>query len=177
MSLPQKRRFQLPSDEDLAQLNEVSTIVPRVPSRASSMPTPVAEPIVEEQQSTISATTSMITTKTSKTTIRTNATSHSFTSVYEKTVKVNRNQNGNPVLKLIRNVPWQFEDGIVPDYVVGECDFFESALRFPLTILVERLVSYFFHCDIICNFQNMLVNELLHCIGASRRGFVTFFCS
>jgi DNA excision repair protein ERCC-1 len=119
MSLPQKRRFQLPSDEDLAQLNEVSTIVPRVPSRASSLPTPIAEPIVDEhQQSTVSATTS--TSKTSKTTIRTNATSHSFTSVYEKTVKVNRNQNGNPVLKLIRNVPWQFEDGIVPDYVVGE---------------------------------------------------------
>jgi hypothetical protein len=48
------------------------------------------------------------------------ATSSAMTSYYDKTVKVNPNQTGNPVLRHIKNVPVQFEAGITPDFVVGE---------------------------------------------------------
>lgn len=34
-------------------------------------------------------------------------------------VLVNPKQRGNPILKAISNVPWEFDDSIVPDYVVG----------------------------------------------------------
>lgn len=27
---------------------------------------------------------------------------------------------GNPILKSITNVPWEFDDSIIPDYVVGK---------------------------------------------------------
>lgn len=33
---------------------------------------------------------------------------------------VNRKQKGNPILKYVRNVPWEF-DSIVPDYELGRC--------------------------------------------------------
>lgn len=34
-------------------------------------------------------------------------------------VLVNPKQRGNPILKSITNVPWEFDDSIIPDYVVG----------------------------------------------------------
>lgn len=34
-------------------------------------------------------------------------------------VLVHPKQRGNPILKSITNVPWEFEDGILADYVVG----------------------------------------------------------
>lgn len=34
-------------------------------------------------------------------------------------VLVNPKQRGNPILKSITNVPWEFDDTIIPDYVVG----------------------------------------------------------
>lgn len=34
-------------------------------------------------------------------------------------VQVNSNQRGNPVLKSITSVPWEFNSQIIPDYVVG----------------------------------------------------------
>lgn len=34
-------------------------------------------------------------------------------------VLVNPKQRGNPILKSISNVPWEFDDSIIPDYVVG----------------------------------------------------------
>lgn len=34
-------------------------------------------------------------------------------------VLVNPKQRGNPVLKSISNVPWEFDETIIPDYVVG----------------------------------------------------------
>lgn len=130
MSLPQKRRFELPSDEELAQLNELPTSVPRVASlrtRSAPVLSATAETTSDVSTATTTVSTSPPTTSVVDSTnvprvaaVRTNATSHSFTSAYERTIKVNRNQNGNPVLKLIRNVPWKFEDGVVPDYVVGE---------------------------------------------------------
>lgn len=35
------------------------------------------------------------------------------------TIMVHPKQRGNPILKSITNVPWEFEDGILVDYVVG----------------------------------------------------------
>lgn len=34
-------------------------------------------------------------------------------------VLVNPKQRGNPVLKSITNIPWEFDESIIPDYVVG----------------------------------------------------------
>ena len=43
-------------------------------------------------------------------------------------IQVNTKQRGNPILKSIRNVPWEFCEGIVPDYIVGQraCAMFLS---------------------------------------------------
>ena len=43
-------------------------------------------------------------------------------------VKVSSRQRGNPVLKSIRGVPWEFDDKILPDYVIGQraCAIFLS---------------------------------------------------
>lgn len=35
-------------------------------------------------------------------------------------VQVNPKQKGNPLLKSITNIPWKFDENIVPDYVVGK---------------------------------------------------------
>ena len=35
-------------------------------------------------------------------------------------ILVHSRQRGNPVLKSIRSVPWEFTDQIVPDYVIGQ---------------------------------------------------------
>lgn len=35
-------------------------------------------------------------------------------------VQVNSNQRGNPLLKSVVNVPWEYNDKIIPDYVVGK---------------------------------------------------------
>jgi len=34
-------------------------------------------------------------------------------------IQVNPKQRGNPVLKEIRNVPWEFVEGILPDFILG----------------------------------------------------------
>jgi len=43
-------------------------------------------------------------------------------------IKVSSRQRGNPVLKSIRSVPWEFDDKIIPDYVIGQraCAIFLS---------------------------------------------------
>lgn len=38
---------------------------------------------------------------------------------YANAVQVHPNQKGNPILKAITNIPWEFNSQIVPDYVVG----------------------------------------------------------
>lgn len=35
-------------------------------------------------------------------------------------ILVSSRQKGNPILKFVRNVPWEFTDSIVPDYVIGQ---------------------------------------------------------
>jgi len=42
----------------------------------------------------------------------------SSTSPYR--ILVNKKQKGNPVLKCIHNVPWEY-DSIIPDYELGRC--------------------------------------------------------
>lgn len=34
-------------------------------------------------------------------------------------ILVNPKQRGNPILKSITNIPWEFDNSIVPDYIVG----------------------------------------------------------
>ncbi len=40
---------------------------------------------------------------------------------------VSARQRGNPILKSIRLVPWEFSDTIIPDYIIGE-DFTEKII-------------------------------------------------
>lgn len=35
-------------------------------------------------------------------------------------IKIHFHFSGNPILKSITNVPWEFDDSIIPDYVVGK---------------------------------------------------------
>lgn len=39
---------------------------------------------------------------------------------YSNAVQVNPKQRGNPILKSITNIPWEFNSSIIPDYVVGK---------------------------------------------------------
>lgn len=41
-------------------------------------------------------------------------------SKYPNAIQVNPKQRGNPILKSITNIPWEFNDKIIPDYVVGK---------------------------------------------------------
>merc|ERR1719400_2393938 len=43
-------------------------------------------------------------------------------------IQVSSRQRGNPILKSIRSVPWEFQDGMLPDYVIGPkiCAFYLS---------------------------------------------------
>ena len=43
-------------------------------------------------------------------------------------IQVSSRQRGNPILKSIRSVPWEFVDGLVADYVIGPkiCAFYLS---------------------------------------------------
>lgn len=41
-------------------------------------------------------------------------------SIVNSAILVNRNQAKNPMLQLIKNVPFEFQDSIVPDYIVGQ---------------------------------------------------------
>jgi DNA excision repair protein ERCC-1 len=39
---------------------------------------------------------------------------------YSNAIQVNPKQRGNPIIKSITNIPWEFNDQIIPDYVVGK---------------------------------------------------------
>lgn len=39
---------------------------------------------------------------------------------YSNAIQVNPKQRGNPILKSITNIPWEFNSSINPDYVVGK---------------------------------------------------------
>jgi len=41
------------------------------------------------------------------------------TTISASTIQVNSCQRGNPLLKEIRNVPWEYVEGIAPDYIIG----------------------------------------------------------
>ena len=43
-------------------------------------------------------------------------------------IQVSSRQRGNPILKSIRSVPWEFVEGLVPDYTLGTkiCAFYLS---------------------------------------------------
>jgi len=53
------------------------------------------------------------------------------TTISISSIQVNSCQRGNPILKEIRNVPWEFVDDIVPDYIIGShCVAFFLSLRY-----------------------------------------------
>ncbi|KAL4426156.1 hypothetical protein ABPG77_007438 [Micractinium sp. CCAP 211/92] len=56
---------------------------------------------------------------------------------------VSRRQNGNPVLKYIRNVRWQFADNVVPDFLLGK----ETACLF-LSLRYHLLKPEYIHSRI-----------------------------
>lgn len=39
---------------------------------------------------------------------------------YANAIQVNPKQRGNPILKSITNIPWEFNDKVIADYVVGK---------------------------------------------------------
>lgn len=41
------------------------------------------------------------------------------TAAKSNSILVNPKQRGNPILKSITNIPWEFDETIIPDYVVG----------------------------------------------------------
>ena len=41
-------------------------------------------------------------------------------SKFPNAIQVNPKQRGNPILKSITNIPWEFNEKIIPDYVVGK---------------------------------------------------------
>lgn len=41
------------------------------------------------------------------------------TAAKSNSILVNPKQRGNPILKSITNIPWEFDESIIPDYVVG----------------------------------------------------------
>ena len=54
---------------------------------------------------------------------------------------VSKRQEGNPLLKFMRNVRWQWAD-IVPDYQMGPaCALFLSLRRAPRTVLRQPLCT------------------------------------
>ena len=60
-------------------------------------------------------------------------------------ILVNERQRGNPVLDHLRNVPWQFSKGLIPDYVfsANACCLFISVrqpcVRAPRPNVLKRL--------------------------------------
>jgi hypothetical protein len=134
-----KRRFELPTDEELNELTELGRQPPVVllPSAAAASSTalgadvPAAVASVPAVPVVSAVVAPPVQSKPRATAV---ATSSAMTSFYDKTVKVNPNQTGNPVLRHIKNVPVQFEAGIAPDFVVGE-------LRFEVGPFLSRLTS------------------------------------
>lgn len=43
----------------------------------------------------------------------------STTAAKSNSILVNPKQRGNPILKSIINIPWEFDEAIIPDYIVG----------------------------------------------------------
>jgi len=61
-------------------------------------------------------------------------------------IQVSSRQRGNPILKSIRSVPWEFLDGMVPDYIIGPkiCAFYLSVRYHTLNpnYIHERLKTF-----------------------------------
>lgn len=83
-------------------------------------------------------------------------------------ILVNPKQRGNPILKSITNIPWEFDETIIPDYVVGSTagvlylslryhqlnpDYIHNRLkllgkRFELRVLLVQVDTKVFQFDI-----------------------------
>ena len=52
------------------------------------------------------------------------------------TIQVSSRQRGNPILKSIRSVPWEFAEGLAPDYILGT-----SVIRLQISLFTIKLCS------------------------------------
>ena len=63
------------------------------------------------------------------------------------TIQVSSRQRGNPILKSIRSVPWEFAEGLAPDYILGTCFKHEASNVTPynkirlLGLIQEKMIS------------------------------------
>ena len=57
-------------------------------------------------------------------------------------IQVNPCQRGNPILKEIRNVPWEFVEGIAPDYILGREERY-------IYKLLKKLLNFQFNLSLL----------------------------
>lgn len=98
------------SDFDLSDSLLANISIPS-PSKVIPTSTTVSTKPLNVGSSTSDATKPNVSTSTLPPAVRTAARNNC--------ILVNPKQRGNPILKSITNVPWEFEDGILADYVVG----------------------------------------------------------
>ena len=55
-------------------------------------------------------------------------------------IRVSEKQRGNPVLKHVRKVPWEFEEGLVADYILGS-----SCVALYLSVRYHTLQPEYIH--------------------------------
>lgn len=66
----------------------------------------------------------------------TNKVAAATTSSSKNAIQVNPNQKGNPLLKAITNIPWEFNNDIIPDYIVGANGKLIINTRLPHNLLI-----------------------------------------
>lgn len=88
---------------------------------ADSILANITIPIVVQNTPKTATSTAVVASTTSTSTSSSSISIGNRTTSTSKTncILVNPKQRGNPILKSITNIPWEFDDGIIPDYVVG----------------------------------------------------------
>ena len=59
---------------------------------------------------------------------------------YSGSIRVSEKQRGNPLLKHVRKVPWEFEEGLVADYILGS-----SCVALYLSVRYHTLQPEYIH--------------------------------
>lgn len=110
-------------DEILANIPEPTASVPSQPKKpklsADSKNDESFEDNILANLTIPTATPSTSTASSSLPSSTTNAALPSVNVANTNKILVHPKQRGNPILKSIQSVPWEFDDTIVPDYVVG----------------------------------------------------------
>ena len=53
------------------------------------------------------------------------------------TIQVSSRQRGNPIRKSIRSVPWEFAEGLAPDYILGTSFMRLQMSLFPIELVLS----------------------------------------